>query len=239
MDQWPLPFRIGNDAESSWHRENQIQYFDRALGHYQEALLQFEGIGNLRFVAAVENNHGYLLLTLKRLDQAQVHLQQARELFESLGDSVGRAQVDETLAQLYLAAERFDVAEKAVARAVETLETAGEEALLAEALTTQGVVLCKLQRKREAKRVLDSAYRVAERCGDTEGAGRALLIVIEEMCDQLDDNERLELGALMSRLLSHSQQASILERLRKCLEAINRAHADYDEQREPRTLTGR
>src|SRR6185503_19317263 len=49
--------------------ENKIQYFDRALGHYREAFLQFEKIGNRRFVAAVENNHGYLLLTLKRFDE--------------------------------------------------------------------------------------------------------------------------------------------------------------------------
>jgi hypothetical protein len=49
--------------------------------------------------------------------------------------------------------------------------------------------------------------------------------MLEEMSEQLEDDERLELGARMSQLLSHSQQASILERLRKCLEAITQAHA--------------
>jgi len=34
---------------------------------------------------------------------------------------------------------------------------------------------------------------LAERCGDNEGAGRALLVLIEEMCEQLEDEERMEL----------------------------------------------
>ena len=155
--------------------ENRNQYFDRALGHYQEALLQFEKIGNLRFVAAVENNHGYLLLTLRRLDEARVHLQRARELFNDLGDSVGCAQVDETLAQLYLASEQHGLAERSVRLAVDTLETTGENALLAEALTTQGLVLCRLGRRHEAKPALERARRVAERCGDYEGAGQVVV----------------------------------------------------------------
>ena len=54
--------------------------------------------------AIVENNHGYLLLTLKRLDEAEAHLARARKLFDAFDDKVRRAQVDETLAQLHLAA---------------------------------------------------------------------------------------------------------------------------------------
>jgi TolB-like protein/predicted negative regulator of RcsB-dependent stress response len=213
--------------------------FDVALRHFEEALHEFEGIGNHRYAAIVENNHGYLLLGLKRLDEAEPHLVRARKLFDAFADKVRRAQVDETLAQLYLAGERFDLAQQAIAQAVETLETGGEEALLAEALTTRGIVLCRLGRHREAKRVLDRANRVAESCGDSEGAGCALLIMIEEMCEQLEDDERLELGTRLKQLLSHSQQASILERLRKCLEAITWAHAGCDGQGEPRTLPGR
>ena len=34
--------------------EGQNIYFDRALNHYEEALLQFEQVGNLRYAAAVE-----------------------------------------------------------------------------------------------------------------------------------------------------------------------------------------
>ncbi|MDQ1728058.1 MAG: hypothetical protein QOD33_183 [Pyrinomonadaceae bacterium] len=212
--------------------ENKIAYFDRALGHYRQALLQFEVLGNRRFVAAVENNHGYLLLTLKRLDEALLHLTRAREFFDDLGDSVGCAQVDETLAQLYLVSKQHRLADGAVRLAVNTLETSGEEALLAEALTTQGLVLCRLGHRHEAKPILERARRVAERCGDHEGAGKALLILIEEMCDQLGDDERREIGSHATQLLANSQLASTRERLRNCLDIIAAAHAEHEQQRE-------
>ncbi|MCM3902854.1 MAG: winged helix-turn-helix domain-containing protein [Pyrinomonadaceae bacterium] len=208
--------------------ETRDDLFERALGHYQEALYEFEAIGNHRLKAIVENNHGYLLLSLKRLYEAEERLILARKLFDGLDDKVRRAQVDETLAQLHVAAGRFDLAEMAILRAVESLGTGGEEALLAEALTTHGVILCRLRRNREAKRVLERSNRMAESCGDSEGAGRALLIVIEEMCEELDDRERLELGNRLDVLLGHSQQRLTLERLRKCHERIAKAPVGYD-----------
>jgi signal transduction histidine kinase/FixJ family two-component response regulator len=215
--------------------ENRSEYFDSALDHYRDAFSHFEGIGNQRYKAIVENNHGNLLSALGRFDEAQLHLQRARKLFEELGDQVRRAQVDETLAQLYLASEQYGLAQRAVRRAVETMETTGEEALLAEALTTHGLVLCKLGRRHEAKPLLLRARRVAERCGDYEGAGRPLLILIEEMCDQLGEDERQEIGAQASQLLANSQQAATCERLRNCLELIAAAHAEYEELRERAT----
>jgi signal transduction histidine kinase/FixJ family two-component response regulator len=215
--------------------ENESRYFDRALNHYRDAFSHFEGIGNHRYTAIVENNHGYLLSALHRFDEAQLHLGRARKLFEELGDQVRRAQVDETLAQLYLASEQYGLAQRSVSRAVETMETTGEEALLGEALTTQGLVLCKLGRRHEAKPILHRARRVAERCGDYEGAGRPLLILIEEMSEQLDEDERQEIGAQASQLLANSQQASTCERLRSCLERIAAAHAEYEELRERAT----
>ena len=215
--------------------ENRSDYFDQALNHYRNALSHFEGIGNQRYTAIVENNHGYLLSALKRFDEAQLHLERARKLFEELGDQVRRAQADETLAQLYLASEQYGLAQRSASRAVETMETTGEEALLAEALTTHGLVLCKLGRPHEAKSILHRARRVAERCGDYDGAGRPLLILIEEMCDQLDEDERQEIGAQASQLLANSQQASTCERLRKCLERIAAARAAYEELRERAT----
>jgi signal transduction histidine kinase/FixJ family two-component response regulator len=215
--------------------ENRGDYFDHALDHYRDAFLHFDAIGNRRYTAIVENNHGYLLSVLKRFDEAQLHLERARKLFEELGDQVRRAQVDETLAQLYLTSGQFGLAQRAVCRAVETMETTGEEALLAETLTTHGLVLCKLGRRHEAKPLLLRARRVAERCGDYEGAGRPLLILIEEMCDQLGEDERQEIGAQASQLLANSEQAATCERLRNCLERIAAAHAEYEELRERAT----
>jgi signal transduction histidine kinase/ActR/RegA family two-component response regulator len=212
--------------------EGRSSYFERALRHYQEALLQFQEIGNRRYTAIVENNHGYLLSTLKRFDEAQLHLGRAHKLFEEFGDQVRRAQVDETLAQLYLASGQYDSAERSIKLAVDTLETSGEDALLAEALSTQGLVLCRLGRRYEAKPTLERAQRVAERCGDREGAGKSLLILIEELCEHLGDDERREIGARLDQLLANSQQASTRERLHNCLARIAAAHAEHEQQRE-------
>lgn len=208
--------------------ETRGAFFDLAIRHYQQALYEFEAIGNHRLAAIVENNQGYVLLALQRLDDAQFHLIRARRLFESFADKARSAQVDETLAQLYLAAERPDLAEQAITGAVQRLQIGGEEALLAEALTTQGIVLCRLGRHAEGKRVLERASRVAESCGDTEGAGRALLIQIEEMAHELDHVERLEIGTRLEHLLGKSQRALIRERLRRCLAIIAESPVRYE-----------
>ncbi len=204
--------------------ERHDHYFDRSLEHFAKALYEFEAIGNHRFAAIVENNHGHLLLSLERYQEAEVHLERAWRLFDRLADKVRNAQVAETLAQLYIAIEQLDLAEQSISRSVEVLRTGGEEAVLAESLTTQGLILCRQGRHYEAKRVLNRAYEVAERCGDTEGAGRSLLIMIEEMCEQLDDLERQEMARLLSNLLANSQSASIRARLQECLRHIMEAH---------------
>ena len=205
--------------------DGQMNCLDRALTHYKEAAFQFEQVGNLRYAAAVENNRGHLLLSLNRFAESTAHLKRARMLFSELVDTIGCAQVDETMAQLYLCSGRYELAQQAIELAVTTLEGSGEDALLAEALTTRGLILCRLEHRQEAKPVLERARRVAERCGDREGAGRALLILIEEMCDQLADDERREIGAQANQLLANSQQQATRERLRKCLDMIAEAHS--------------
>ena len=212
--------------------ENDSRYCDRSLSYYQQALLEFDELGNRRNTAITENNLGYLLLTLRRFDEAQQHLQRARTIFEKFGDQVRRAQVDETIAQLYVGSERYDLANRSIELAVTALEPTGEDAILAEALTTQGLVLCRIGHWQQAKPILERARRMSERCGNREGAGRALLILIEEMCDQLADDERREIGAQANQLLANSQQQATRERLRKCLETIAEAHTRHEAQRE-------
>jgi len=192
----------------------------RAIEYYQKALHEFEAVGNHRYVAIVENNHGYLLLGLNQLNEAEKHLVRARSLFDSFGDKLCRAQVDETLARLHLAEGRLGLAQQAVERAVDALETGDGDVLLAEALVTRGLVLCRMGRHREAKRTLERGNQLAERCGDFEGAGRALLIMVEEMLTQLGDDERNELVPELHRFLGNSQQAATRERLSECLKLI-------------------
>lgn len=223
---------MANTLKDLGKADSQFSFLDRALVHYKEASRQFEQVGNLRYVAAVENNRGFLLLTLRRFTEAETHLERARSLFSDLADSVGCAQVDETLARLYLMCGDYDRAKRAIELAVNTLEGCGEDALLAEALTTKGLILCRLGHRQNAKPIIERARRVAERCGDREGAGRALLILIEEMCEQLPDDERREIGAQANQLLANSQQQATRERLQKCLDMIAEAHSRHEAERE-------
>jgi signal transduction histidine kinase/ActR/RegA family two-component response regulator len=232
---WPkgrFHLEVANTLKEIGIAENLEDFYERAFKHYGQALAHFSQIGNHRYTAIVENNHGYLLSSLRRFEEACLHLDKARLLFEMLNDHVRRAQVDETLAQLHLASQKYNLAERAIDLAVETLESSGEEAFLTEALITRGIVLCRLGKKPEAKPIFERAQRVAERCEDNEAAGRALLILIEEMCEQLADDERREIGAQANQLLANSQQHATRERLRKCLETIAEAHTRYEAQRE-------
>ena len=88
-----------------------------------------------------------------------------------------------------------------------------------------GVVLARVGRHREAKRVLERACAVAERCGDNDGAARAIITEIEEMCEQLEEDEGVELIERLSKLLSDSQQVSTLRRFAKCRARIAAVHA--------------
>lgn len=199
--------------------ENRNEYFEGALDHYRKALYEFEAIGCFLFAAFAENNYANLLLALKQLDKAEVHIERASRLYEGHYDKVYRAQFEDTQAKFYIAAERFDLAEQAIARSIETLEESGQEAWLAESLTTQGQLWCRVGRHRQAKRVLQRACQIAERGGNHERAERALLILIEEMHDQLDDDERLELRTALDRLFA-PQQTLATERRLKCLQLI-------------------
>ncbi len=199
--------------------ENRTEYLDRALEHYLEALYQFEAVGHHRLAAIAENNYGYLLLNLNRLDEAHGHLARARKLFDGFGDKVRCAQVDETMAQYHLAAQQFEVAEQVIKRSVETLEIGGEDAILAESLRTQGVVLCKLGRYREAQRVLERAQQVAEHCGDMDGAKRAVRIkteVVEQLSQELQSSQQ-RLLALEKRATEGSMADGIAHEMHKVL----------------------
>src|ERR1041384_5730706 len=204
---------MANTLKAFGVAEGEPHYFDYALSNYEKASFEFEQVGNLRYVAAVENNRGHLLLSLKHYSESKLHLKRARTIFNELGDAIGCAQVDETLAQLFLASQNYNLAERAIAQAVDALEGSGEDALLAEALATQGLIFCRLGHRNEAKPIIERARRLAERCGDREGAGRALLILIEEMCEQLADDERREIGAQANQLLANSQQHATREQL--------------------------
>src|SRR5215213_641048 len=200
--------------------ENRSDSLDTAT-HFQRAFYEFAAIGHHRYAAVVENNHGFLLLKLGRFEEAEVRLINAQKFFEEFHDVVRKSQVDDTLARLYLATNRLDLSDVASHRAVTCLEANDEEALLAEALITRGQLFCRLKRFTEARAILEGAWRIAQRCGDSEGAGRALLVLFEEMYSEMDQPERHYIAARMRDLLKNTQTASTRSRIAKSLMLIS------------------
>jgi tetratricopeptide (TPR) repeat protein len=200
--------------------DNTAHYFDAAKDYYLSALHEFAAVGNHRYVGIAENNIGLLSLTIGSYEEAEAHLVRSRSLFEAFDDLVRAAQVNETLARLYIATEQFDSGQNAIALAVKTLELTDEEALLAEALTTSGLINNKLGHQTEAKKNFEAAYRVAERCGDHEGAGRAMLVMVEEMRDRLECAEKNQISNQLKKLLSQTQQSGLRARIERAVALI-------------------
>ena len=200
--------------------ESKDEYYSKAGYHFQRALYEFEAIGSHRISAATENNLGYLLLSLDLYRESEAHLLHALELFNCFSDHVRAAQVNETLTHLYLAMRDFPRAQQSIDKAVTRLERSDGEAMLAEALITKGIVACRQNRSTEGKKSFESAHRVAERCGDSEGAGRALLTMFEEMGNQLTEEERIEISFGLKHFLSQTQQTSLLQRMEEALGRI-------------------
>jgi tetratricopeptide (TPR) repeat protein len=197
-------------------------YFDNARLFYSRALYEFEAVGNHRLAAIVENNLGYLMLILKNFPEAELHLLRARRTFASFVDRIRCAQVDDSLAQLCLARGDFENAQAAIERAVIIMEDGDEDALLAEALRTKGTIYCRLKRYSEAKRILEDAHNLAARCGDIEGAARALIVLIEESACTLDEVDLQGIATRIGTLLASSQELSIKRRALKCLDQVHR-----------------
>jgi hypothetical protein len=104
------------------------------------------------------------------------------------------------------------------------MENGDEDALLAEALTTNGLIYCKLNRCSQAKTLLENAYRLAQRCGDIEGAGRALAVLVEELLDSLESDEGQDIAHRIREIVSHYRNLSIHKRLQRCLTLLETAN---------------
>jgi DNA-binding winged helix-turn-helix (wHTH) protein/tetratricopeptide (TPR) repeat protein len=194
------------------------RYLEEAKSHFLRALYESEALGNHRNVASVENNIGFLLLNLGAYEDSEQHLLRAGRIFNALRDSVRGAQVNDTLARLYIETNQHAHAEKVIDLAVETLELTDSEAILAEALTTKGIVACRTGRHSDGKRSFEAAYKVAERCGDHQGAVRALLCLFEEMQSRLDEQELRKIAQQLTRLAPAVQQRSLLARTKHVID---------------------
>ena len=196
------------------------KYLPEAKLHFWRALYESEALGHHRNVGSVENNIGFLFLNLGFYKEAEEHLVRSRRIFRTLYDSVRGAQVNDTLARLYIETEQLTLAQQAINHAVESLELTDSEAILAESLTTKGIVECRQGYYREARRTFEAAHKVAQRCGDLQGAARALLTLLEEARNELDDEEVTGVADKLKRLLSSLHQSPLGAKVEKLIKEI-------------------
>lgn len=193
--------------------EEQTQYVDQALIEFAAAGFHFEQLGHAQQCGRVENNLGFLYVSIGRFPEAHRHINRARVIFVSLGDQGLTAQVDDTRARAFLAEGRLLEAERYARTAVKTLDKGDECSLLVEALTTHGITLARLGRYSNARSELDRAIEAGENCGDLEGAGRARLTIIEELKDQTPTDELVSIHRSALELLKKSQDLAARDRL--------------------------
>jgi tetratricopeptide (TPR) repeat protein len=192
-------------------------YLTEAKELFLKALYESEALGHHRNVASVENNIGFLLLDIKLYQESEPHLLRALRVFEAMGDIVRKSQVNDTLARLYIEMGQHNRAQEVIDTAVAALESTDSEALLVEALTTKGRVASKVGDYGNAKRTFEAAQKVAERCGDHQGACRALLGMFEELRGHLDVEEIKTIARELRRLLPTTLQPSLVTQIEEHL----------------------
>jgi tetratricopeptide (TPR) repeat protein len=214
--------------------ERRSDYTDRAIIEYTAASHHFERAGHTSYRASAENNLGFLLYTTGRYEEAHEHLNAARRLFADVQNKGRVAQVDETRARVLLAQGKLSAAENAIRESVRALSTGGEQGLLAEALTTQGHILSKLGNFAGSVNTLRRAADLAEQAGAVEDAGRALLSLMDEHAERLDEHELLDAYERANSLLRETQDAETITRLRACSMRIVSARRAALSQPQPR-----
>ena len=181
--------------------DSKDEYLREAKLHFWRALYESEALGHHRNVGSVENNIGFLFINLGLYKESEEHLLRSRRIFETLFDSIRGAQVNDTLARLYIETKQLGLGQQVINQAVDSLELTDSEAILAEALTTKGVVECRRGHYTEAKKSFEAAHKVAQRCGDLQGAVRALLTLLEEARNHMDYKEVVAVADQAKRLL--------------------------------------
>ncbi|HZH29485.1 MAG TPA: response regulator [Pyrinomonadaceae bacterium] len=217
--------------------EERPDYIDRAVIEYTAASVHFELAGHASYKARAESNLGFLLYTGGHYEKAHEHLNRARSLFVSLADQGTVAQIDEARARVLLQQGRLRGAESAIRDAVRVLSKGGEQGALAEALTTQGRVLSKLGNFVESLDTLRRAADLAEQAGAVEDAGRALLLLIEEHGERINETELLEIYVRANDLLRETQDGETIKRLRACALRIVSGRRASLSRRRARSLT--
>jgi tetratricopeptide (TPR) repeat protein len=223
----PLFENCGDSIKGRWHgqlalvlrrlatAENRVDYADRAIIEFTAAIYHCQQAGHERYCATSLNNLAMLLYKIGRYPEAHENLDRARDFLFKVADTGLVAQVDETRCQVLLAEHRYEEAESIINRVVETLEQAGEQALLADALTIKATIQARLERDHSLA-TFHRAIELAETVGAQMSGGLAALSLIEEHNKRLSEAELCHTYERADRLLSQTQDAEHIARLRNC-----------------------
>lgn len=198
---------------------------DRALLEFAGARIYFEEIGHKSFLAAIDNQLGYLFFKKRRFAEAHDHLARARAHYARLGDGANRAQVDETQARAYLEEGRGDLAEQKAGAAVKELKKGDALGALAEALITLGTAQARNGRPHLAQVSYARAREVAEGTGALEAAARACITALEELEGRLLREEAAGFYEGADALVSPAEQPELFGRLREAARRLIRGGA--------------
>ena len=142
--------------------------------------------------------------------------ERARALFVSLGDAAGVAQCDEARARTLVSEGKYEEAERVAGAAVGALESSDRPTLLAECLTTLALAQARAGRQGDARGTFMRAVDTAREAGDRETAGRAALVLAEELCAGMSSQELCEAFERAYSLLYGTHDSDTLSRLNEC-----------------------
>ncbi|MGH9871443.1 MAG: tetratricopeptide repeat protein [Pyrinomonadaceae bacterium] len=199
--------------------ERREDYFDRALMQYTAAGLELEQVDQVRGLAIVETNLGFLFAHLERFEEAHEHLDRALLVSKKVNDKGVWAQAQDTRARVLLTQGLLEHAEKTARASVTSYREGDEQAHLAAALTTHATILARLSRHSEALAILDEAIGVAGQAGDPETGGLAALTIIEELASIVSLAELRNYYTSAESVLKDSQ-AVIQARLDACARLV-------------------
>lgn len=194
---------------------NNPKLISLAIEDYSEANRYYQKAVHKKYSAMVENNLGYLYLSIKDFDSALFHLDESLRIYLELKDKGRAALVYDNKARVFLEQGNLSDAELAALTSVNMLKEGGEKAVLTESLTTLGVVLSRGGNVDYAVCIFQEAKDTAMSVGDVEGAGNAVLTQIEELHTELTPIVFRNLYLEADELLRNSPKASNLHRLQK------------------------
>ena len=228
----PLFENASHALKGRWHghmglalrrmAQGRIEILDKAIIEYTAAIYHYEQAGHIRYCGSNQNNLAFLLYKLERYSEAHEHLDKAQRIFARLKDSGNIAQVKETRARILLAEERYLEARRVIIEVVDALERAGEQALLTDALIIKATVQARLGNAEESLRTFRHAIRIGEESGALFSAGLAAVAMIAEHGEHLSERELYLLYRRADRLLSATQDAESINRLRSCARIVIR-----------------